>query len=153
MKGFDGYCSTFHVLCQPYVFVRCQSTRLCHAQRSARHSKVWRSVQRANGLRSLLDLNFNHPSALTVYLSVWVCWFCGCSSGETILAIRAPSGTTLEVPDPDEGLHGTGKRRFQIFLRSQDGAVSTFLVSSVARDESQPMPSNPVGTKHVNANF
>lgn len=63
-----------------------------------------------------------------------------------MLAIRAPAGTTLEVPDPDEGLHGTGKRRFQIFLRSQDGAVTTFLVSS-ARDDSQTMPSKPVGTK------
>merc|ERR1719198_1331448 len=62
--------------------------------------------------------------------------------GQTVLAIRAPAGTTLEVPDPDEGLHGTGKRRFQIFLRSQDGAVTTFLVSS-ARDDSQTMPSKP----------
>merc|ERR1712147_218735 len=50
--------------------------------------------------------------------------------GQTILAIRAPSGTTLEVPDPDEGLHGTGRRRFQIFLKSHNDPVSVFLVSS-----------------------
>lgn len=55
--------------------------------------------------------------------------------GQTIVAIRAPAGTTLEVPDPDEGLHGTGQRRFQIFLKSQDGPVSVYLVSSCSTEK------------------
>jgi hypothetical protein len=36
---------------------------------------------------------------------------------DTVIAIRAPSGTSLEVPNPDEGMR-LGMRRFQIFLTS-----------------------------------
>jgi transcription factor E2F3 len=36
---------------------------------------------------------------------------------QSVMAIKAPPGTTLEVPDPDEGMPA-GKRRFQIFLKS-----------------------------------
>lgn len=36
---------------------------------------------------------------------------------QSVMAIKAPPGTTLEVPDPDEGMQ-SGKRRFQIFLKS-----------------------------------
>ncbi|RLN98325.1 hypothetical protein BBJ28_00005134 [Nothophytophthora sp. Chile5] len=36
---------------------------------------------------------------------------------QSVMAIKAPPGTTLEVPDPDEGMPN-GKRRFQIFLKS-----------------------------------
>jgi hypothetical protein len=40
-----------------------------------------------------------------------------CFKNQSVMAIKAPPGTTLEVPDPDEGMPG-GKRRFQIFLKS-----------------------------------
>ncbi len=36
---------------------------------------------------------------------------------DTIIAVRAPSGTTLEVPDPDKGMR-PGIRKFQMFLKS-----------------------------------
>lgn len=36
---------------------------------------------------------------------------------DTVIAIRAPSGTNLEVPNPDEGMK-PGMRRFQIYLTS-----------------------------------
>lgn len=36
---------------------------------------------------------------------------------QSVMAIKAPPGTTLEVPDPDEGMPN-GERRFQIFLKS-----------------------------------
>lgn len=36
---------------------------------------------------------------------------------QSVMAIKAPPGTTLEVPDPDEGMPA-GKRRYQIFLKS-----------------------------------
>ena len=38
----------------------------------------------------------------------------------TVIAIKAPSGTTLEVPDPDEGMEYP-QRRYQIYLKSQSG--------------------------------
>lgn len=40
---------------------------------------------------------------------------------QSVMAIKAPPGTTLEVPDPDEGMPH-GKRRFQIFLKSSGWA-------------------------------
>ena len=36
---------------------------------------------------------------------------------QSVMAIKAPPGTTLEVPDPDEGMPA-GKRRFQVFPKS-----------------------------------
>lgn len=53
-------------------------------------------------------------------------------SNDTVIAIRAPSGTSLEVPNPDEGMR-PGMRRFQIYLNSpanakSSGQVEVFLV-------------------------
>mmetsp|Transcript_11615 Transcript_11615/g.43631 ORF Transcript_11615/g.43631 Transcript_11615/m.43631 type:complete len:454 (-) Transcript_11615:870-2231(-) len=46
----------------------------------------------------------------------------------TIIAVRAPSGTTLTVPDPDEGMQFP-QRRFQIFLHSQQDPINVLLLS------------------------
>ncbi|TDH72651.1 uncharacterized protein CCR75_005610 [Bremia lactucae] len=46
---------------------------------------------------------------------------------QSVMAIKAPPGTTLEVPDPDEGMEA-GERRFQIFLKSTEGPVDVYLV-------------------------
>jgi len=51
---------------------------------------------------------------------------------DTVIAIRAPSGTSLEVPNPDEGMR-PGVRRFQIFLTSpgpEAGEVKVMQVQS-----------------------
>lgn len=54
--------------------------------------------------------------------------------GQTIVAIKAPPGTRLEVPDPDEGMTDK-KRRYQIFLRSETGAaIDVYLVSQDNQD-------------------
>ena len=37
---------------------------------------------------------------------------------DTVIGIRAPSGTSLEVPDPDQGMRA-GLRRFEIYLSSK----------------------------------
>lgn len=39
-------------------------------------------------------------------------------SSDTVIGIRAPSGTSLEVPDPDQGMR-SGARRFEIYLSSK----------------------------------
>ena len=43
---------------------------------------------------------------------------------DTILAIRAPAGTTLDVPDPEEG----PERKYQMFLKSPSERVDVFLI-------------------------
>lgn len=55
---------------------------------------------------------------------------------QTIIAIKAPSGTKLEVPDPDEGMDA-GERRFQIYLSNEDGPpIDVFVISPYAESVS-----------------
>jgi hypothetical protein len=54
-------------------------------------------------------------------------------SSDTVIAIRAPSGTSLEVPDPDQGMT-PGIRRFEIYLTSNRGQQG-----SAAEDSSGPI--------------
>lgn len=47
---------------------------------------------------------------------------------DTVIAVRAPAGTLLDVPDPDEGLT-PGTRKFQMFLKSPGNEkIDIFLV-------------------------
>jgi len=53
--------------------------------------------------------------------------------GENLLVLKAPSGTKLEVPDPDEGmLHG--QRRYQIFLKSCGDPIDVYLLDNSANE-------------------
>jgi hypothetical protein len=49
---------------------------------------------------------------------------------DTVIAIRAPIGTSLEVPDPEQGMQA-GSRRYQMFLNSKKS------VSGVASSEAE----------------
>ncbi len=49
--------------------------------------------------------------------------------GDTVIAVRAPSGTTLDVPNPDEGMR-PGTRKFQMFLKSPGNEKINFSWSS-----------------------
>ncbi|KAF9624510.1 hypothetical protein IFM89_011623 [Coptis chinensis] len=51
-----------------------------------------------------------------------------CFQNETLIAIKAPHGTTLEVPDPDEA-GDDPQRRYRIVLRSTMGPIDVYLVS------------------------
>ncbi|XP_064016757.1 transcription factor E2F4 isoform X1 [Pogoniulus pusillus] len=54
---------------------------------------------------------------------------CKCFTGDTLLAIRAPLGTRLEVPIP-EGLNG--QKKYQIHLKSTTGPIDVLLVNKDA---------------------
>jgi hypothetical protein len=61
------------------------------------------------GVRSVSDhmyVRFKDITAMPVY------------SSETVIGIRAPTGTALEVPDPDQGMKA-GSRRFEMYLSSK----------------------------------
>ena len=53
-----------------------------------------------------------------------------CFEDATVMAIKAPMGTTLEVPDPDSFEGENGQRRYNIYLKSFYGPIDVFLVSS-----------------------
>lgn len=47
----------------------------------------------------------------------------------TLIAVKAPHGTSLEVPNPDEGLEFS-ERQYQMLLRSSMGPISCYLLSN-----------------------
>ncbi|KAH7864807.1 hypothetical protein Vadar_034085 [Vaccinium darrowii] len=51
-----------------------------------------------------------------------------CFQNQTLIAIKAPHGTTLEVPDPDEAVDYP-QRRYRVVLRSTMGPIDVYLVS------------------------
>ncbi|KAL3839368.1 hypothetical protein ACJIZ3_023959 [Penstemon smallii] len=51
-----------------------------------------------------------------------------CFQNQTLIAVKAPHGTTLEVPDPDEAVDYP-QRRYRIILRSTMGPIDVYLVS------------------------
>ncbi|XP_010262959.1 PREDICTED: transcription factor E2FA-like [Nelumbo nucifera] len=57
-----------------------------------------------------------------------------CFQNETLIAIKAPHGTTLEVPDPDEAVDYP-QRRYRIVLRSTMGPIDVYLVSQFEKFE------------------
>uniref|UniRef100_A0A7I4BXQ9 E2F/DP family winged-helix DNA-binding domain-containing protein n=1 Tax=Physcomitrium patens TaxID=3218 RepID=A0A7I4BXQ9_PHYPA len=65
-----------------------------------------------------------------------------CFQNETLIAIKAPLGTTLEVPDPDEAVEYP-HRRFQILLRSTLGPIDVYLVSRFEGRTEVPMETLP----------
>ncbi|PKA58328.1 Transcription factor E2FA [Apostasia shenzhenica] len=57
-----------------------------------------------------------------------------CFQNETLIAIKAPHGTTLEVPDPDEAFEYP-RSRYRIVLRSSMGPIDVYLVSQFEKFE------------------
>ena len=75
-----------------------------------------------------------------------------CFAKDTLIAIRAPHGTTLEVPDPDQaGDHGSGKRQYQIFLKSNSGPIEVYLVSTLQQRQHDALQSE--AKAHTNFPF
>ena len=69
---------------------------------------------------------------------------------DTLIAIKAPSGTTLEVPDPDHGMEA-GIRRFQIYLTSSGGGMQIAVINDPdtpeqgEEEEGNPFEAGPGG--------
>ncbi|GBG92177.1 hypothetical protein CBR_g54574 [Chara braunii] len=73
-----------------------------------------------------------------------------CFQKETVFAIKAPHGTILEVPDPDESAEYP-RKRYQVFLRSTAGPIELYLLSQfderieeVQNPMEVPVPAMPV---------
>ncbi|CAK8576434.1 unnamed protein product [Lathyrus sativus] len=78
-----------------------------------------------------------------------------CFQNETLIAIKAPHGTTLEVPDPDEAADYP-QRRYRIVLRSTMGPIDVYLVSQFEEkfeeingvEVAPKIPSSPEVSQH-----
>ncbi|GLT48670.1 hypothetical protein SLA2020_222800 [Shorea laevis] len=76
-----------------------------------------------------------------------------CFQNETLIAIKAPHGTTLEVLDPDEAVDYP-QRRYRIVLRSTMGPIDVYLVSQFEEKfeeiQGSEQPQNFPSTSGVN---
>ena len=83
-------------------------------------------------LNRLMNVRFRDITMIPMY------------SKDTVIGIRAPAGTSLEVPDPDQGMD-PGTRRFEIYLsskgRGEDGRdgspINVYLVRYDSSGHSQ----------------
>ncbi|KAL0370213.1 UNVERIFIED_CONTAM: Transcription factor E2FB [Sesamum angustifolium] len=81
-----------------------------------------------------------------------------CFQNETLIAIKAPHGTTLEVPDPDEAVDYP-QRRYRIVLRSTMGPIDVYLVSQFeenfeevnATEAQASIPETSTANEHASA--
>ncbi|DBA77489.1 TPA: hypothetical protein ACH3X1_009311 [Trebouxia sp. C0004] len=72
-----------------------------------------------------------------------------CTANDTVFAVKAPQGTTLEVPDPDDGLE-TGQRRYRIVLKSNcDTPIDVWLVSGHHQQKHQEDEEVPMDHPHA----
>ncbi|KAA3485830.1 transcription factor E2FB-like isoform X4 [Gossypium australe] len=78
-----------------------------------------------------------------------------CFQNEMLIAIKAPHGTTLEVPNPDDD-DDSHQRRYRIVLRSLMGPIDVYLVSQIEEkfEEIQGvgLPSNLPSTSGLDEN-
>ncbi|KAJ1384548.1 Winged helix-like DNA-binding domain superfamily, partial [Sesbania bispinosa] len=78
-----------------------------------------------------------------------------CFKDETLIAIKAPHCTTLEVPDPDEAVDYP-QRRYRMVLRSTMGPIDVYLISQFEEkfeeingvDEAPNVSSSPESNKN-----
>ncbi|XP_020683158.1 transcription factor E2FA [Dendrobium catenatum] len=78
--------------------------------------------------QQIRELSENENSSKWLYVTEDDIKSLPCFHNETLIAIKAPHGTTLEVPDPDEAGEYP-QRRYRIVLRSTMGAIDVYLVS------------------------
>ncbi|QHO55237.1 hypothetical protein HN51_009780 [Arachis hypogaea] len=76
----------------------------------------------------LSDLSENENSEKLLFVTEEDIKNLPCFQNETLIAIKAPHGTTLEVSDPDEAVDYP-QRRYRIVLRSTMGPIDVYLVS------------------------
>ncbi|XP_062204716.1 transcription factor E2FA-like isoform X1 [Phragmites australis] len=73
-----------------------------------------------------------------------------CFQNQTLIAIKAPHGTTLEVPDPDE-VNDYPQRRYRIVLRSTMGPIDVYLVSQFEEMSGMETPPRPAQTINMDS--
>ncbi|XP_061891261.1 transcription factor E2F4-like isoform X1 [Entelurus aequoreus] len=80
-------------------------------------------------IKNVTDDSDNSPMAYVKHEDL-----CGAFKGDTLLAIRAPIGTQLEVPIPEAVMNG--QRKYQIRLKSSSGPIEVLLVNKDASSSS-----------------
>ncbi|KAH0456569.1 hypothetical protein IEQ34_014476 [Dendrobium chrysotoxum] len=82
-----------------------------------------------NMQENLLSLSEDEGNQKWLYLTKEDISSIPCFQNSTLIAVKAPHGTSLEVPNPDEGLEFP-QRQYQMLLRSSMGPIDCYLLSN-----------------------
>eukprot|EP00899_Mesostigma_viride_P022549 jgi/Mesvir1/3479/Mv11970-RA.1 len=91
------------------------------------------------GMKSVLhNLSEDPANKACMYINEYEVKSLDCFVKDMLIAVKAPTGTTLEVPDPEEG----EKLKYQIILKSTSGPIDVYLISSFKKREVAGAPSD-----------
>uniref|UniRef100_UPI0037E7C31B transcription factor E2F4 isoform X1 n=1 Tax=Semicossyphus pulcher TaxID=241346 RepID=UPI0037E7C31B len=124
-KGVGPGCNTREIA-DKLIDLKAELDDLALREHELDQQKVW--VQQS--IKNVTDDSNNSPVAYVKHEDL-----CGAFKGDTLLAIRAPIGTQLEVPLPESILNG--QRKYQIRLKSSSGPIEVLLVN---KDPSSASP-------------
>uniref|UniRef100_A0AAZ1Y2C5 E2F/DP family winged-helix DNA-binding domain-containing protein n=1 Tax=Oreochromis aureus TaxID=47969 RepID=A0AAZ1Y2C5_OREAU len=122
-KGVGPGCNTREIA-DKLIDLKAELDDLALREHELDQQRVW--VQQS--IKNVTDDSNNSPYPSLHNL-------CGAFKGDTLLAIRAPIGTQLEVPIPESVLNG--QRKYQIRLKSTSGPIEVLLVN---KDPSSASP-------------
>ncbi|XP_061532289.1 transcription factor E2F4 isoform X2 [Phycodurus eques] len=124
-KGVGPGCNTREIA-DKLIDLKAELDDLAVRERELDQQRVW--VQQS--IKNVTDDSNNSPMAYVKHEDL-----CGAFKGDTLLAIRAPIGTQLEVPRPESVMNG--QRKYQIRLKSSSGPIEVLLVN---KDPSSAAP-------------
>ncbi|XP_077371714.1 transcription factor E2F4 isoform X2 [Festucalex cinctus] len=124
-KGVGPGCNTREIA-DKLIDLKAELDDLAIRERELDQQRVW--VQQS--IKNVTDDSNNSPMAYVKHEDL-----CGAFKGDTLLAIRAPNGTQLEVPRPESVMNG--QKKYQIRLKSSSGPIEVLLVN---KDPSSASP-------------
>ncbi|XP_072520013.1 transcription factor E2F4 [Salminus brasiliensis] len=124
-KGVGPGCNTREIA-DKLIDLKLELEDLDRREHELDQQRVW--VQQS--IKNVTDDSQNSPLAYVTHQDL-----CNCFKGDTLLAIRAPSGTQLEVPIPECVVNG--QKKYQIHLKSSSGPIEVLLVN---KDPSSASP-------------
>ncbi|MBN3309838.1 E2F4 factor, partial [Amia calva] len=116
-KGVGPGCNTREIA-DKLIDLKAELEELDRREHELDQQKVW--VQQS--IKNVTDDTQNSRYPYVTHEDI-----CGCFQGDTLLAIRAPSGTQLEVPIPEGVMNG--QKKYQIHLKSTTGPIEVLLVN------------------------
>uniref|UniRef100_A0A8C0KVU2 E2F transcription factor 4 n=1 Tax=Canis lupus dingo TaxID=286419 RepID=A0A8C0KVU2_CANLU len=124
-KGVGPGCNTREIA-DKLIELKAEIEELQQREQELDKHKVWVQQSIRNVTEDVQNTVLLNPHTLAYVTHEDIC---RCFAGDTLLAIRAPSGTSLEVPIP-EGLNG--QKKYQIHLKSVSGPIEVLLVNKEA---------------------
>ncbi|XP_006880572.1 PREDICTED: transcription factor E2F5 [Elephantulus edwardii] len=116
-KGVGAGCNTKEVI-DRLRYLKAEIEDLELKERELDQQKVWLQQSIKNVMEDSLNSRFSYVTYEDI---------CNCFHGDTLLAIKAPSGTQLEVPIPEMGHNG--QKKYQINLKSHAGPIHVLLIN------------------------